>query len=125
MSLVQTSYLRYIITLANKFGKDNDIALSQLETPTHDVISILEGLLPPEPEQASLRCILAKLPAELADAMERLARDGFDGGKYLRKKWDSDAYQTRGKIRETTTEYWERVLGQSNVPEKLTALLYD
>jgi hypothetical protein len=131
MALVKTAYVNHIATLSTKFPvRCGEIAVSQLDLPLDEKLlpreaseDLLDRLLPPEAEQASVLCALAKLPVELADVVERLLQDGFDGGKYLRRKINNGTGRTKHKVRETTAEYWERVLGQPNVPEKLAAYL--
>jgi hypothetical protein len=125
MALVKTAYCNHIATLSTKFPVVGDIAVSQIEPLPRSDVDVLEQLMPAEAEQASVLCALAKLPVELADIMERFAQDGFDGGKYLRRRISTSTGRTRHKVRETTAEYWERVLGQPDVPEKLAAYLYD
>ncbi len=122
MSLVQTSFLRHITTLSSKSSLGKEIPVSSFEFPNQredayqSLDSTFDKWMPLEHEQASLACTLAKLPTELAEALDRLIQDGFDGGKYLRKKLDK---QTSRKLRETTDQYWTRVSGVSNFPEKL------
>lgn len=125
MSLVQTAYRNHIMTLASKFA-------GGLEEPTPNTLegdergNNLEELLPPQPEEASLFLALANAPAELKDVIDRILKDGLDGGDYLCSRLYRDGNRTRRmrhKVRETTAEYWERVLGQPDLPQKLAEYL--
>lgn len=116
MALVQRAYYNHITTLANKFSRGvKETAMSQIETESES--STWDSMLPPVLPDAALICALVQLPAELNDALTKLVRDGVDSGAYLRKR--IKGARNRRTVRETTEEYWTRVLGQPGVPQKL------
>jgi hypothetical protein len=125
MALVKTTYYNHIMTLASKFSVVVEEATPATSLPGERGGS-LEELLPPQAEEASLFLALANAPAELKDMVERLVRDGLDGGDYLRTHLCRDGNRIRRMrqaVRETTAEYWERVLGTPDLPQKLAAYL--
>lgn len=125
MSLVQTAYRNHIMTLASKFAGGS-------EEPTPNTSegdergNSLEELLPPQQEEASVLLALATAPVEFKDAIERLIQDGFDGTNYARTHLYKDGNRvrrSRRSLRETTAEYWARVLGEPDLPQRLGAYL--
>lgn len=118
MALVQTAYYNHIATLASKFALAREDVVGEYTT--------LDSLAPPTPEQASVLLALATLPADLADVVEKLVQDGVDGGTYLKRKFyrqGTRVKRSRRGVRETTSEYWTRILGVENVPERLADLI--
>lgn len=126
MALVQTTFHNHIMTLGGKFaiGKEDTVP---------DVSSVddrgpsLESLAPPFQEEASILFALKNAPAELRDAVDRLLKDGFEGGAYLRTHLYRDGTRLRRMrrpIRETTSQYFERVTGVADLPDKLRAYLF-
>ncbi len=122
MALVQRAFYNHIMTLASKAARSQEDTVSQIAAEADTFTTALEKLTPAVMEEASVLVALAKVPAELADVLERLLADGFEGGDYFRHKVNSEQVRrARGQLRETTKEYWDRVLGQPDVPEKLAA----
>ena len=120
MALVQTAYYNHIMTLATKASRTPEDSSVRLV----DLLDTLVGTPVAVAEEASITAALAKLPAELMDALEKLTNDAFDEGVYLRRKLSSNKVNSvRAVIRETTNEHWERVLGQADVRERLTSFL--
>lgn len=113
MALVQRAYYNHIMTMAGKVAKaPKETAMSQtMEEENNSWDSVLPPVLP----DAQLLCALSQLPAELNDVLVRLLQDGVDSGLYLRKRIAG----SRRTVRETTEEYWTRVLGQPDVPQRL------
>jgi hypothetical protein len=124
MALVQAAFYNHIMTLAARSARTREDAVSQIAAESDTFMAAFEKLAPAIAEEASVVAALAKVPAELAEVLERLFTDGFEGGEYIRHKVRSTrARRARGQVRETTREYWERVLGQPDVPELLAAYL--
>lgn len=115
MTLVQRAYYNHIMTLAAKAAKaPKETAMSQT---VEEGSNTWESLMPPVLPDAQLLHALSQLPAELSDVLVKLFQDGVDSGVYLRKRITGS--KSRRTIRETTEEYWTRVLGQPDVPQKL------
>jgi len=121
MSLVQTAFQNHIMTLAASAART-----------TEDLVSPLPGdagptvLDQPVAEEATLRVFLSQLPSELREALQAVITDGADTGVYLRSRIRQDGGRVRlmrRAVRETTSQYWARCLGQPQVPERLAALL--
>jgi hypothetical protein len=118
MSLVQRAYYNYIMTLASHFARaPKEGIFPQVEND--DTTLGMESLLPGVMPDAPLICALMKLPKELTEVLDKILKDGIDTGVYLRKRIRG----SRVTVRETTAEYWERVLGRPGVPEQLADLI--
>jgi hypothetical protein len=124
MALVKTAFYNHIMTLSSNFAASQEEALP--ESGPADERATLEKLLPPQPEEASLRVALASAPAELKDVVERLLRDGVEGTAYVRSRLYVEGNRVRrGRraLRETTSQFWRRVLGDANLPKEIAAYL--
>jgi hypothetical protein len=125
MNLVQRAYFNHIMTLSSRFAAASEEPVSQLATGD-DEVATLESLLPPQSEEASLLMALKQAPAEISDAIRRLINDGLDGGEYLRSRLrERDGRVTRGRraLRETTSAYLARVLGDPDLSKRTMAYL--
>lgn len=120
MHLVKTAFGRYIkFVIAEKMRWGHEEVASQLGDgrPQSDP---WESLLPAQPEDASLRTLLLSLPSELQQLVVLLAGDGaevlgFERSRLERRVLPSGSVrlQRRGRrrLRETTNEYYCRLLG--------------
>lgn len=123
MELVKRAFFNRVMNLSSRHSQGREMALP-MTAPGEE--PCLERLLPVQEEEASVLTALANAPTELADVVQRIVQDGLDGGAYLWGKVRTEegrAKKGRRGTRETTTQYWERVLGRPGVPEALTELL--
>ena len=126
MALVQTTFRNHIMTLAGKFAIAKEDTVPDVSSPD-DRGGSLESLMPTQPEEISVIFALKNAPAEIRDAVDRLLRDGLDGGTYLRSYLYKDGTRLRHMrrpTRETTAQYFERVTGVSDLPNKLREYLF-
>jgi hypothetical protein len=126
MSLVQTTFRNHIMTLAGKFAIAKEDTVPDVSS-TDERGGSLESLMPLVPEETSVIFALKNAPAEIRDAVDRLLRDGLDGGAYLRNQLYKDGTRLRRlrrPTRETTAQYFERVTGVPDLPNKLRAYLF-
>ena len=130
MSLVQTTFRNHIMTLAGKFavGKEEAMAMTaESDADRNGRLGVLEDFMPPVPEEASVIFALKNAPKELRDAVDILLRDGIDGHEYLRTQLYMDGTRLRRmrrSCRETTAQYFERLTGVSDLPNKLRDFLF-
>lgn len=104
-SLVKTTYLNHISTLAAKHRAVPERAVSQMGSDTSSEVAIWEMLLGAGAEESTFRVLLAQAPAEIKQVLELLAGDGADALQYLRTRLK------RRFVRETTNEYLCRLGG--------------
>lgn len=126
MSLVQTTFHNHIMTLGGKFAIGKEDTVPDVSS-VDDRGGSLESLMPPQLEEASVIFALRNAPAEIRDAVDRLLQDGLDGGTYLRSQLYKDGTRLRWRRRfrrETTSEYFERITGVADLPNKLRAYLF-
>lgn len=129
MLLFQTSYLNHITTLASKYAMGRELATPDTVSP-EDHSDSLEKLMPSQPEEASVIFALKNAPAEIRDAIEKLLKDGADSGEYVRTQLYREGNRikrtsrTSRARRETTAEYFERVLGVADLPDKIRVYLF-
>lgn len=104
MRLVQMTFRNRIATLAKRQSalKERSVWLFSA-TPEQSEWSIWEMLLPPEQEQATITCLLKKMPNELVALFGLLTQDIQE--PYRRIKLG------RRTIRETSDEHYSRLLG--------------
>jgi hypothetical protein len=137
MSLVQRTYYNHLATLAANNPANREAPVDCPIGMPSDVF--LEGLLPPQQEEASVLLALANAPAEISSAIGRLINDGVEGERYVRTKLrnklvvshhDSGGVSVsirrvkgRRALRETTSEHFHRLLGEAGLPEKTAAYL--
>jgi len=126
MALVQTAYRNHIMTLAGKFAIGKEETVPDVAS-TDERGGSLEELMPPASEVASILLTLKNAPAEIRDAIDKLLQDGLDGGEYLRSQLYRDGTRlrrSRRPRRETTKDYFERVTGVVDLPNKLREYLF-
>lgn len=105
-ALVKTTFARHIHDLATKRRGGREYPASALVAEGEDgTTDIFEKLLPPQPELGSFMTLLSEIPAELAQLVKVLASDGAQALGFERRR------QGRRLIRETTNEYYCRILG--------------
>lgn len=127
MSLVQRTFYNRIMTLASRYtaGREEPIVGRAEE----DENTALERLLPAQSEVASVAVALAKAPLEIQQALQKVIADfrvGNEGAEYRRSRlyWQGDRLRRgRRKLRETNEEFWQRVAGDGELPEKLETYL--
>ncbi len=124
MSLVQRAFTNHIMTLAGHFAESKEELLQIL--PNQSLESAFERVSLPEPEAATIAALLATLPTELVGVLNSLMQDGQDAGGYLRSRLRLEQgrlRKSRHARRETTEEYWSRVLEEPDLVEKLVDFL--
>lgn len=125
MALVQTAFHNHLTTLAVKCPalQEAPVDCSVMD----DSMVVLEGLLPPQPEEASVLAALVTAPSEIGEAIGKLMSDGLEGEAFLRsrlRKRGDRVVRGRRALRETTTAYFQRLLGDGELPKKASAYLY-
>lgn len=105
MSLVKTAFTNHIMTLGTKHNAISEQAISQMGSEDAEG-DLLERLGPATPESTSLLVLLANAPAELQQLITALVGEGAEKLGFQRKK------EFRRHIRETTNEYYCRLLGK-------------
>lgn len=120
-SLVMVAFTNHIMTLASRFALQKESAMSELlEDDSADAV---ERLIPhQQQEDASLRVLLSKAPAEITEAITKIMNDSKEGGDYLRTKLFSEGTRVRRgrtSIRETTRQRWQRILGDPDLPQRV------
>jgi hypothetical protein len=124
MALVQSSFYHKIMTLSSKAVQCTENTLAELSVSDQEVS--MEAVAGGEAEITTLVVALANAPAELAGVVKRLVEDGLDGGAYLRNKirWEGTRRTRRARaVRETRREYYERLTGIADLPQKLAHYL--
>lgn len=115
-SLVKTTFSNHISTLAAKRKGVSERPASEFITDEYSG-DILERHLPPQQELGSLFAALAQAPWELLELMRLLVGDGAAVLGFERKKVG------RRSVRETTNEYYCRLLGVDAKDRDLVAEL--
>ena len=127
MALVQRAYFNRIMTLANQYTQGREEPIQAREGETEN--TVLEQMLPPQSEVASVVSALVHAPVELQEALSKVASDvrvGLEGAEFARSKlyWEGNRLRRGRRVRrETTSEFWLRVVGDGQFPQKLTAYL--
>lgn len=138
MALVQRAFINHIHTLSSRYMVNRE---EPIDCPASmDSVTMLEELVPPQLEETSVLMALASAPVEISDAIGKLISDGVEGEAYLRTrlrrqfvvtKHASGGVSTsirvvRGRraLRETSTEYFARVLGDGDILRKTGAYIY-
>lgn len=102
-ALLTTTFTRHLHTLA---AKEKGARLVRIQAPTpNEEVAVWERLVPPQAEAGTLATLLAKAPPEIAQLFKLLTSDGLDLVAYARRKVG------RRELRETTNEYYCRLLG--------------
>jgi hypothetical protein len=138
MWLVQRSFINYIMTLSVDYAINREAPVDC--SIVEDSNTFLESLLPPQPEEVSVLMALAAAPAEISSAIGCLINDSLEGEAYLRTKLrkklaltkhssggvTASMRVTKGRraLRETTVEYFQRLLGDGDVHQKTADYLY-
>lgn len=138
MALVQRAFFNHLMTLSTNYP----IAMEEPVScaPSDDSALLLEGLMPPAPEETTILMALANAPVEIGAAIGKLINDGVEGEAYLRSRLrrhlvlkthasgavSASIRVTRGKraLRETTSAYFQRVLGDGDLPRKVAAYIH-
>jgi hypothetical protein len=113
-SLVKTTFFNHISTLAAKHKGVSVKAVSQL--PAAEAMSeneVWDTLMPSTPEEGTLRALLASAPAEIKQLAMLLASDGLSLLGFERKR------KGRRLLRETTNEFYCRLLGRNPEQEDI------
>jgi hypothetical protein len=138
MALVQTAFKNHIHTLSTRYMVNRE---EPIDCPSSmDSVTMLEDMAPPQLEETSVLMALASAPAEIGEAIGKLISDGLDGEQYLRTRLrrqivitkhstggvSTSIRVTRGRraLRETTTEYFQRVLGDGDILRKTGAYIH-
>ena len=121
MSLVQVSFLNHISTLASKRTATEEVAVSHLAAREGEDGADLEKLGGSTPESASFLSLVSGAPEEFKQLILLLADDVSEVTGFKRKS----KVKHRRRFRESTNEYFCRLLGKDpqdeNVVEQLRA----
>jgi hypothetical protein len=105
-ALVKTAFANHVSTLAVKHKGVSVRAVSQISVdPASATDAVWDKIAPPQQEEATLLTLLASAPAEIAQLAQLLAADGLDVLRFKRTR------TRRRALRETTNEYFCRLLG--------------
>jgi len=108
MALVKRAFFNHISTLASKRMAVHERAVSQFpKFEAAGTNAAWDALLPSQPEEGTFMTLLASAPAELKQLIQLLVQDGADLLKFDRKR------AKHFMVRETTNEFYARVLGVS------------
>ena len=117
-ALVKTTFLNHIHTLAAKHkGISIRPASSFAPTDPSQEVTVLEEHMPPQQETASLLTLLSQAPEEIKQLIVLLAGDGAQALGFKRSK----APKQRRELRETTNEYFCRLLGRDPATTDMVA----
>jgi len=121
LCLVRTTYLNHIRhTLAGKMLHGCEMVISQMGVEDLGLDDVWAGIAPPQSEEATLAVMLAQAPSEIKQLICLLVGDGSEAlgfsrsrnrisrtasGKVLRVR------RGRRQLRETTNEYYCRLMG--------------
>ena len=105
-ALVKTAFNNHIHTLSAKRKFGHTDVISQLGGETQSTEAVWDSLLEAQPEDATLLTVLASAPAEIVQLVKLLAGDGLNALGFERKR------KGRRALRETTNEYYCRLLGK-------------
>ncbi len=120
MSLVRTTFENYIHDLARRYAMVTETAVSQLGLEDSELDDVWGIIAPSQPEEATLASMLASAPEEISRLMILLASDSAEAlGFYRSRTYVSELYggltprvrRGRRRLRETTNEYYCRLLG--------------
>ena len=70
-------------------------------------------------EVGSLAAAVSQLPAELAEAVDKLLMDSVEAGSFLKRNWKGKRGYSRYKTRETTEERRARISGEEDLLNRL------
>lgn len=101
MALVQVAFINHINTLSQKRGLTTEVPFSQVLPPDAETEE-LERLLPAEEELGSIMVLLNNAPTEIVQVVTALLQDATG---FMRTR------NFRRAIRETTNEYFCRLVG--------------
>lgn len=111
MAATRVAFMNHIFTLARKHSL-KEIPASALIREGEPDVDVLEQIAPPEEESATILTVLANAPAELKELIQLLLNDATG---FARKQ------VSRRKLRETTNEYWCRLMGLDPATNDLRA----
>lgn len=109
MSLVQTTFLNHLKNMIKHIKHEQRV----------NYIGDMQNMTWTIDEVATVLLMLRQAPAEIRDVVEKLVSD-FEPGPYRRRK-TGPGTRNGYRLRETTREYWDRVLGEPNVEAKLAS----
>lgn len=138
MALVQRAFKNHIHTLSTRYMVNRE---EPVDCPASmDSATMLEEMVPPVPEEISVLMAVANAPAEIGEAIGKLISDGIEGEQYLRTRLrhqivivrhatggvSTSMRVVRGRraLRETSTEYFQRVLGDGDILRKTGAYIH-
>lgn len=109
MALVQAAFTNHITTLAWKRSRlpEQNFSATAHVLGVPDEGALLEDLLSPQQEQATVSLLLSTAPKEIKRLFELLVEDAVSLGGYLRMRRQGQ----RSRQRETNNEYFCRLLG--------------
>lgn len=133
MELVRTAFTRHIQhTVAGKMKLGHEEPISQFASADNPAADPWEKILPPQDEEASLLALLRSMPGELQQLVTLLVGDGVEALGFERSRLErrvlpsgSVRVQRRGRrrLRETTNQYYCRLLGLDPSKRDLRAQL--
>lgn len=107
-AFVARAFFNHISTLASKrMGVHEQPVSSLLSEEANSETELWDKLLPSTPEEGTLRTLLASAPAEIKQLAMLLASDGLSLLGFERKR------KGRRLLRETTNEYYCRLVGRN------------
>lgn len=109
MAIVQVSFKNYVHTLTQRRGVTTELPFSQV-LPAAAEADALERLMPAEEELGTITVLINNAPAEIAEVITALLQDATG---FLRKR------AFRRAIRETTNEYFCRLVGKDPLTNDL------
>jgi hypothetical protein len=138
MVLVQRAFMNHVHTLSIRYMANRE---EPVDCPASvDSATMLEELVPLQPEEISVLMALASAPAEIREAIGKLISDGIEGETFLRTRLRRQFVITRhasggvstsirivrGRraLRETSTEYFQRLLGDGDMLRKTADYLH-
>lgn len=121
MALVKTTFNNHIRhKLAGKVRYGSEIAVSQLGAEDSEFDDVWGNIAPPQLEESTLAVMLAQAPAEIKQLIQLLVGDGAEALGFNRsrnrvsevgEKKVRRVSQGRRPLRETTNEYYCRLMG--------------
>lgn len=123
MALVQRAFYNRIYTLALRYPATREQPLATCSNENGEPLT-MDELLPAQPEEISALVALLHAPTEISEAIVKLVNDGVDGSRYVRSRLrtnKSSGRVTFGRraLRETTQQHRVRLLGDTELPQKV------
>lgn len=105
-ALVKTTFYNHVASLAAKHKGVSETTVTDVSRDGDTLWGVCDRYLPSQPPLGEFYASLAKAPEELLELMRLLAVDGATALGFVRR-----VVGGRGSVRETTNEYYCRLLG--------------